>query len=133
MNITFKILIGLVALALLGYGAMIVTDPSKNIVITEYTFSTTDTGEKIIVGSVKNTTNNTYTNVKVDISVLDETDAELGTSFVTKETLSPGEVWSFKSQPVPGGSEGFRIEVNSPDNVRPTWLGGCAKTFCWMR
>lgn len=71
-------------------------------------------GSLLVTGMVRNTSSRTYSQVKVDISLYDETDAEVGATSVATSNLGPGQEWRFEA-PLPQDSVA-RYEID-----RVTW------------
>jgi hypothetical protein len=120
-------------LIILGMGIVIVvviwgifaaTDPQDNLIIVESRFTTDETGSQIIAGTIENTTNRPFSNVKVSIELIDESGTVMASTSTTRNELGPKQTGTFQFPVNRPGVITFRVDVTSPDNVRPAWLGG---------
>lgn len=71
-------------------------------------------GSLLVTGVVRNTSRRTYGQVTVDISLYDETDAEVGATSVATRDLAPGEEWRFEAPLSHDGVARYEID-------RVTW------------
>jgi hypothetical protein len=91
-----------------------VTDPRDALVVSASSFSKNAKGEKIIAGILENiTSNETYTDIVVDMEFLDETGAVVGKRFVFTSSLGPKEAWPFESTVVPPKAQTFRTTITT--------------------
>ena len=128
--ITFLATGGLALVPLAFFFVLVATNPDDNLVVVDARFATTPRGVRVVSGAVENRTGRAYGNVQVQIDLLDSTGSVVGFSIAAASSIQGGQAWKFDA-PVEGeGAVGFRTSVESPENRRPAWLGGCATTIC---
>lgn len=104
--------------------AFIATDPGDNLVIAEAKFAESQSGNQVVSGMVRNTTDRPYAQVKVFVELLNSEGVVIGTSSASIDILEAGSTWNFEAPMIVGGAINFRATVSSPENRRPAWLGG---------
>ena len=129
-RITFFTITGLALVPLAFFFMLVATDPGDNLVVVDAAFATTPQGVRVVAGAVENRTDRAYGNVQVQIDFLNAAGGVVGYSIAAVNTIPAGNAWSFAAPVDAEGAVGFRTAVDSPENRRPAWLGGCATTIC---
>lgn len=104
--------------------ALSATDPGDNLVVVESAFATTSTGSQVVTGIVENRTDRAYSEVTVQVDLLNAAGDVVGRTSAAISSISGGDSWKFEAPVTTGGAVDFRTSVASPENVRPEWLGG---------
>lgn len=127
---TGRIISFLALVPLMFFLGLIATNPGANLVVVNAGFGTTPLGVRVVSGAVENRTGRSYGNVQVRIDLLNPTGDVIGFSIAAINSIRGGEAWKFDAPIDVEGAVGFRTSVDSPENRRPAWLGGCATTVC---
>ena len=126
----FAVITALAFVPLVFFVVLVATDPGANLVVVDARFATTPRGVRVVSGAVENRTARAYGNVQVQIDLLNSAGSVVGFSIAAASRIPGGEAWKFAAPVEEEGAVGFRTSVDSPENRRPAWLGGCATTIC---
>ena len=81
---------------LFAFAYLVVTSPGDNITLVESGFRTGVKGERFLIGTLRNNTDDTYAFVQADISLMDEEGSIVRDTFVTTRHLDAGKTWRFE-------------------------------------
>lgn len=72
-------------------------ESQQGVVLVSHEGTIGENGSMRVMGVVRNTSSQAHRRVKVDISLYDETDTEIGSTSTTTEDLGPGKKWRFEA------------------------------------
>lgn len=77
---------------------------------------------RYIVGTVKNSADIPFRNIKIDFSTYNESDVQSGETFAETSRLEPGQVWNFIVPIFDPDARKYKANYISAQAVRPSWL-----------